>query len=121
MQTRRLGLLISAIAAVCPAVSQAWPGHTPLEACVAAFEKTLVSSDDAQHKFKVVHGTDDAMSAILQYYSTGYTFDLRANDPSTGEVVAQARCMADSRGRVSSLSPLPLLAQSQAPKRVAKN
>jgi hypothetical protein len=121
MQTRRLGLALIALAAVAPAVSQAWPGKTPLEACVNAFEKTLVSSDEVQPKFKVVHGRDDEfMSALERYYSLGYTFDLQANDPKTGEVVAQARCLTDNRGKVSSLSPLPLLAQSQA-KRVARN
>jgi hypothetical protein len=118
MQTRRLGLAIIALAAVAPAVSQASPGKTPFEACVNAFEKTLVSSDDVQPKFKVVHREDDVMSAIERYYSIGYTFDLQANDPKTGEVVAQARCLTDSRGKVSSLSPL--LGQSQA-KRVARN
>lgn len=121
MQTRRLGLAIVALAAMGPTISQAWPGPTPLDACVNAFEKTLVSPDDVRHKFTVVHGRDDAMSALTQYYSLGYTFDLQANDPKTGVVVAQARCMADSRGRITSLSSLPLVAPSQGTKRVAKN
>ncbi len=122
MNTRRLGLAIIAIAAVGPAVSQAGAGNTPLEACVSAFEKTLVSSDEVARTFKLVREKDEqSPSALLQYYSIGYTFDLQAHDPKTGEIVAQARCLANSRGKVSSLSPLPLLAQPQGTKRVAKN
>ncbi len=93
MITRRLGFAIIALCAVGPAVSQAWPGDAPLQACVSAFEKTLVSPDDAARTFKVVHEKDEQYaSAILQYYSIGYTFDLQAHDPKSGELVAQARC-----------------------------
>lgn len=119
MKTRRLGIVIVALAAVGPAVAQAGPGKTPLEACVKAFEQTLVSSDDVQHTFKFMPAKDDPVtSSLVQYYSIGYTFDLQAHDSKTGEVVGQARCLADSRGRVSSLSPL---APSQSTKRVAQN
>lgn len=122
MITRRLGFAIIALCAVGPAVSQAWPGDAPLQACVSAFEKTLVSPDDAARTFKVVHEKDEPYaSAILQYYSIGYTFDLQAHDPKSGELVAQARCITDNRGKISSLSPLPLVAQSQGTKRVAQN
>ena len=117
MKTRRLGISLAVLAAVCPAVSQAWPAKASLDDCVNAFEKTLAHSDDAPHAFKVVYRSDPSMSSIADYFPTSYTFDLQANS-NTGEVVAQARCSVDNRGKVA-LSALPLLDATQTPQRVA--
>jgi hypothetical protein len=107
MTIRRLGLSLAALAAVCPAVSQAWPAKSSLDACVNAFEKSLAQSEDAGHTFKVVYGREQFATSIADYYPTSYTFDLQANK-QTGEVLARVRCQADRRGVVA-LSPLPLL------------
>ena len=39
MTIRRWGLSLAALAAVCPAVSHAWPAKASLDACVNAFEE----------------------------------------------------------------------------------
>jgi hypothetical protein len=119
MMIRRLGLSLAALAAVCPAVSQAWPAKSSLDACVNAFEKTLAQSADAEHAFKVVYAKDQFASSIVDYYSTSYTFDLQANNVKTGQVLARARCRADRRGIVA-LSPLPPLDATETPARVAQ-
>ena len=116
MTMRRLGLSLAALAAVCPAVSQAWPAKASLDACVSAFEKTLAQSQDGGHAFKVVYDRDQFSSSVADYFPTTYTFDLQANNVKTGEVVARVRCEAGRRGIVA-LSPLDA---TQAPARVAQ-
>jgi hypothetical protein len=101
MTIRRLGLSIAALAAVCPAVSQAWPARASLDACISAFEKTLA-------QFKVVYGREQYASSIADYFPTTYTFELQADNVKTGEVLARVRCEADRRGIVA-LSALPLV------------
>jgi hypothetical protein len=119
MIIRRLGLSLAALAAVCPAVSQAWPAKSSLDACVNAFEKTLAQPEDASHAFKVVYRREQFESSIADYFSTSYTFDLQATNVKTGEVLARVRCKAD-RGGIVALSPLPLLDARETPARVAQ-
>ena len=45
---------------------------------------------------------------MLAFYIREYSFDLRANDPKTGQPVARASCSTDARGAVIALSSLPL-------------
>jgi hypothetical protein len=108
MKFRILGLTLAAASALSPGLSQAWTGKASLNACVNAFEKSLDSS--AGREFKVIFSggrfEDNSLAAV--FMPAEYTFDLAANDPKTGKVYARARCLADSRGTVSSLSPLPL-------------
>jgi hypothetical protein len=118
MTIRRLGLSLAALAAVCPAVSQAWPAKASLNACVNAFEKTLAQSEDAGPAFKVVYGREQFASSVADYFPTSYTFELQANNAKTGEVLARVRCEADRRGVVA-LSALPLDPR-QTPARVAQ-
>jgi len=119
MITRRLGLSLAALAAVCPAVSQASPARAALDVCVNAFEKTLAQSGNAGHAFKVVYGKEEFASSVADYFSTSYTFDLQADNVKTGEVLARVRCEADRR-RIIALSPLPLLDARETPARVAQ-
>jgi hypothetical protein len=117
MKIRQLGLSIAAFAAVSPAVCNAWPAKTSLNACVNAFEKTLASSYEVSHAFKVVYGSEEVASSIADYYPTSYTFELQADDPKTGAVVARVRCSTDRHGGVALTS---LLDSTQAPARVAQ-
>ena len=108
MKFRTLGLAIAAASALTPALSQAWAGKTSFDACVNAFEKSIDPS--AGRGFKVVfsgsHSGETGYAALMTPVT--YSFDLAVNDGKTGKVFARARCLADSRGTVSSLSPLPL-------------
>jgi hypothetical protein len=117
MTNRHFGLSIAALAAVCPAVSNAWPAKASLDACVTAFEKTLASPDDASRSFKVVYGSQQFSTSITDFYPTSYTFDLQASNLKTGAVVARVRCSADRRGRVALTS---LLDSTQPSARVAQ-
>lgn len=116
MNIRHLGLTAAALAALCPAVSNAAPAKASLDACVKAFEKTLASSDAAARTFKVVYRAEDLTSSMADYFPILYTFDLQAHNTRTGEVVARVRCSTGRRGIVA-LSPLDA---TQAPARVAK-
>ncbi len=117
MKIRLLGLSIAAFAAVSPAVCNAWPAKASLNACVNAFEKTLAPSDEVNHAFKVVYSSEQFASSIADYYPASHTFELQANDPKTGTIVARVRCSADSHGSVALTS---LLDSVQAPARVAQ-
>jgi hypothetical protein len=116
MSIRHFGFSIAALAAVCPAVCNAWPGKASLDACVTAFEKTLAPAAGASRAFKVVGGSG-LMGSIADFYPSSYTFDLQANNTRTGEVVARVRCVADRRGAVALTS---LLEPAQAAARVAQ-
>ena len=116
MTIRHLGISIAAVAAVCPAVCNAWPAKASLDACVAAFEKTLAPADEVSHRFKVVYQSEQFTSTIADFYPTTYTFDLLADNPKTGAVVARVRCSADRHGSVT----LASLDSTQSPARVAQ-
>ena len=119
MHIRTLGLTIAALSALSPAVAGAWPGKTSLDACVNAFEKTLAAPGEPNRVFKVVYKGDRFASSIVQYFPSEYTFDLQADNPQTGEILARVRCLVNSRGAVASISPLPLEA-SRAEQRTAQ-
>jgi hypothetical protein len=117
MTIRHLGVSIAALAAVCPAVCNAGPAKASLDACVTAFEKTLAPSRDVSHAFKVVYESEQLTSSIADFYPVTYIFDLQANNPKTGAVVARVRCSADRHGSVALTS---LLDSTQPPARVAQ-
>jgi len=117
MNIRPIGLSIFALAAAFPALCNAGPAKASLDACVAAFEKTLAPVADVSHAFKVVYESEQFSSSIADFYPVSYTFDLQANNSKTGEVVARVRCSADRHGSVALTS---LLDSAQSPARVAQ-
>ena len=117
MTIRHLGLSMAALAVVSPAVCNASPAKASLDACVAAFEKTLAPTDAVSHRFKVLYQSEQFASSIADYYPTIHTFDLQADNPKTGEIVARVRCSADRRGSIALTS---LLDATQSRARVAQ-
>jgi hypothetical protein len=117
MTIRKFGLSIAALAAVSPAVCNAWPAKASLDACVTAFEKTLAPADGVSHAFKVVYESEPLSSSIADFYPTSHTFELQASNSRTGAVVARVRCLADRHGSVALTS---LLEAPQSPARVAQ-
>jgi hypothetical protein len=95
-------------AALSPAVCNASSDVLAFDACVSAFEKSIAVPGSPLPLYKVMHRGVDSLSPIEQYFAMEYTYDLAANDPKTGAVLARARCSTDRRGVVISLSPLPL-------------
>jgi hypothetical protein len=122
MQLRNLGLALTALCALTPDISRA--DRVAFHACVNAFEKTLDAPSGQGHAFHVVFGGEDAENgSIARFYRVTSVYDLSANDPKTGAVIARMRCSADNRGVVSSLLPLSddLDSRSvQRPARVAR-
>jgi hypothetical protein len=117
MNIRHLGLSVAALAALSPAVCNARSAKASLDACVNAFEKTLAPADEASRTFKVVYESGQFVSSIADYYPTSYTFELQANNPRSGEVVARVRCLAGRHGSVALTS---LIDSTQPAARVAQ-
>jgi hypothetical protein len=110
MLTRKLPLtMICLSAALYPAISSAWPGQRSLNACVNAFEETLATPAPGTHSYKVIFRGDRFSNSVLEpLYSRDFSFDLRANDPKTGNAVAHVRCEANRVGVVTAFTPIPV-------------
>jgi hypothetical protein len=105
MKTRTMSLAIATLAALSPALSNASPEKASVKACAAAFAATVAATAPG-YKLDYRSGYSDSMSST--FYPADYTFSLEARDPKTGAAIARAVCSADSRGKVTSLSAVPL-------------
>jgi hypothetical protein len=104
MIIRKLLLTAASIAAICPAVSHAFPENTALNACAQAFTTSLASGTAAP-TFKLKYHHSESAGPMADYYSSHeFTFYLQARDPKTGLTVARASCSADTRGTVLALT-----------------
>jgi hypothetical protein len=115
MPIRKLLLTAASIAAICPAVSQASPENTALNACAQAFATSLASGSVAP-TFKLKYHSETTGTLADYYGSRDFTFYLQARDPKTGLTLARATCSADARGAVALTAtppetPLSLAAQ----------
>jgi hypothetical protein len=108
MKYRKIALILAAAAALAPAISNASPEKAALDACARAFASSLATPGTAAPAFKVAYRGSLSAGSMLAFYNREYTFDLRANDPKTGQPVARASCSTDARGAVVALSSLPL-------------
>jgi hypothetical protein len=107
MIIRKLLLTAASIAAICPAVSHAFPENTALNACAQAFATSLASGSAAP-AFKLKYHHSESAGPLADYYSSReFTFYLQARDPKTGLTVARATCSADTRGTVIALTATP--------------
>jgi hypothetical protein len=105
MHTRKILIAAAAIAALSPAIAAASAESNALKACANAFASSLASSKDGTAPaFKLNYLSNQSAGSYAQYYSTGYTFFLKADDPKTGSPVASATCSATTGGTVLSLS-----------------
>ncbi|MGA2342016.1 MAG: hypothetical protein ABSG29_02410 [Steroidobacteraceae bacterium] len=120
MHIRYIGSAIAALAALSPSISNALPDKTSLDACVAAFEKSLPDQAASNRAYKVVFNGDHGSGSVAQYFTSSYTYDLAANDVN-GAVFARARCSTNKSGVVTSLSPLPLATAPQDPALTARD
>jgi hypothetical protein len=107
MNAVRFALLTAAAAALFPAISNATPERTALNACARAFASSLAPAGAAPPAFKVIYGALDGPSTV-QFFARNYTFELHARNPKTGLAIARASCSTDARGGVISLSSIPL-------------
>jgi hypothetical protein len=108
MKYRNVALALAAAAALVPAISNASPERAALDACARAFASSLATPGTAAPAFKVAYRGSPSPGSMLAFYMREYSFDLRANDPKTGQPVARASCSTNARGAVIALSSLPL-------------
>jgi hypothetical protein len=100
--------LAAAIAVAAPAICNASPETTALNACARAFASSLASPGTAAPAFKVVYGGARSAGSVTDFFAREFTFDLHARDKKTGLPVARANCSTDTRGSVIALAPIPL-------------
>jgi hypothetical protein len=108
MNIRKIRLSVISVAALCPAMSFASTAGASFDACLNAFEKSITAPGAAIPAFKILYRPDRFAGSIAEFYATTYTYDLEARNPRSGATFARARCSADSRGSVLSMSQLPL-------------
>jgi len=104
MNLRKISLTAATFAALVPALSQAGPDRSGFEACASAFASSLAAPGGAVPAFKANYLAGRSTGSMLDFYAREYAFDLRANDPKTGAVIARARCLTDTHGAVLALS-----------------
>jgi hypothetical protein len=108
MKSLKFGLVLAAVAALAPAVSDASPEKAALDACARAFASSLAAPGAAAPTFKVDYRGNLSGNSTLEFYTREYTFELHANDLKTGLPIARASCSTNSRGDVLALSSIPL-------------
>jgi hypothetical protein len=108
MKFRKVSLAVATFAMLVPALSQAGSERDGFNACASAFASTLTSPGAAVPAFKADYLPGRSTGSMLDFFTHEYSFDLRADDPKTGAIVARARCTTDTRGTVRGLAPLPL-------------
>ena len=99
--------LAATIAVVAPALCNASPETTALNACARAFASSLASPGAAIPAFKVIYGDARSGTSVTEFFAREYSFDLRANSRKTGLRIARANCATDARGSVIALSLIP--------------
>jgi hypothetical protein len=114
MNVRTLTLAAAAAAVLSPAISNASPEETALNACARAFASSLAPAGAAAPVFKVVYGGERNVASAADFFARRYTFELHASNQKTGLPVARATCSTDMRGSVISLSPIPMAAPTLA-------
>jgi hypothetical protein len=99
--------LAATIVALAPAVSNAAPEKSAIEACARAFAASFATTDVAAPAYTVDYRGVQYVESVTDMYARGYTFHLFAKSRKTGLPIAQASCATDKRGVVIALSPLP--------------
>jgi hypothetical protein len=110
MNFRKITLLAASIAVLTPALSNASPEKSALNACAQAFATSLASSGAPTPSFKVAYKSDEFSASTVEFYNREFTFELHAKDAKTGAEFAHASCSTNSRGAVVALSSLPVQA-----------
>jgi hypothetical protein len=108
MNIRKIPLVVAAVAALSPALSNASPEKAALTACAQAFASSLGKPGVAAPTFKIAYRGSEIPGSMVDFYSREYSFALQAHDPKTGLTIARASCASDVRGHVVALSPVPL-------------
>ncbi|HEY1312405.1 MAG TPA: hypothetical protein VGE92_00940 [Steroidobacteraceae bacterium] len=112
MYLRKIVLIGACAAVLAPAISNASPERTALNACVRAFATSLATPGNAAPAVKVDYRGDITSGSVLDYFASEYTFDLHANNGKTGLAVGHVSCTSDTRGAVISMSQVARAAKN---------
>jgi hypothetical protein len=112
MNLRKTSLILASVAALSPVIANASSERTSVKACAAAFATGIASSGSAVG-YKLDYRGNMSGSLFADVYSSDYTFTLEARSKS-GVPLARAVCTANSHGKVTAISAIPLDAQTAA-------
>jgi hypothetical protein len=104
MDFRKLGLILTTIAVLAPAIANASPEKQALNACARAFATSIAAAGATAPTYKLDYRENEVSGASLEFFQRAYTFDLNAADPKTGSTVAHASCSTNSHGTVITLA-----------------
>jgi hypothetical protein len=111
MILQKVALAALTIAALSPTVSNASPEKVSAKACASAFASSIAAPGASAPAYKLAfRGTTG--SALADFYPSDFTFTLEARDPKTGLPFARAVCSTDHRGNVTTISAVPLNAET---------
>ena len=114
MNFRKISIAAVTIAALSPALSNASPEKLSVKACANAFASSIAGPGVTTPGYKLDYRGGYAGSVLSAFYPSDYTFSMEARDPKTGVAIARAVCSADSRGKVTTMSAVPLDANPAA-------
>jgi hypothetical protein len=112
MILRKIALAAVTVAALSPTVSNASPERISARACASAFASSIAAAGTSAPAYKLAF-RGSAGNALSDFYPSDYSFTLEARDPKTGLPIARALCSTDSRGNVTTISAVPLNADSR--------
>ena len=104
MNARRFALIVIAAASLAPLTSRASPERDAVNVCARALVASMAAAGAAPPTYKVQYRLDRFRRSIADYFVHDDLFDLEAHDPKSGAVIARARCMTNSRGRIVAFS-----------------
>jgi hypothetical protein len=111
MILRKVALAAVSIAALSPTISNASPERISAKACASAFASSIAAPGAVAPAYKLAfRGTTG--SVLSGFYPSDFTFTLEARDSKTGLPIARALCSTDSRGTVTTISAVPLKADT---------
>ncbi len=108
---RKVALASVTVAMLSPAISNASPERTSAKACASAFASSIAAPGSSAPAYKLAFRGVTG-SALVEFYPSDFTFTLEARDPKTGLAIARAVCSTDSRGVVTTISAVPLTADT---------
>ena len=111
MNIRTISLAVLTVAALSPALSNASVERNSVNACASAFASSI-ASPGISSGYKVDYRGGFAGSTVSAFYPSDVTYSLEARDPKTGAAFARATCSVDSRGKLQSITAVPVTSHS---------
>jgi hypothetical protein len=108
---RTVALATATVAILSPAIANASSERMSAKACASAFASSIAAPGSSAPAYKLAFRGATG-SVLTDFYPSDFLFTLEARDPKTGLAIARAVCSTDSRGAVTSISAVPLTADT---------